>query len=68
MGKIRTTMIKRLAKELVEKYPGKFTIVFEENKQQLKNIGIFQSKRIRNRVAGYIVRIIRQKINTQSNQ
>lgn len=53
-------MIKGLAKEFVNKYPDRFTASFEENKQLLKELGVFPSKRIRNQVAGYIVRIIKR--------
>lgn len=60
MGKIRTTMIKRLAREFVNNYPDKFTVNFEKNKQLLKELGVFPSKKIRNQVAGYIVRIIKR--------
>jgi small subunit ribosomal protein S17e len=60
MGKIRTTMIKGLAREFIVKYPNKFTTSFEENKQLLKELGVFPSKRNRNKVAGYIVRIIKR--------
>jgi small subunit ribosomal protein S17e len=60
MGKIRTTMIKGLAGEFISKYPNKFTASFEENKQLLKELGVFPSKRNRNKVAGYIVRIIKR--------
>lgn len=60
MGKIRTTMIKRLAKEFVNNYPDKFTVDFEKNKQLLKELGAFPSKKIRNQVAGYIVRMIKR--------
>ncbi|MBS7613933.1 30S ribosomal protein S17e [Candidatus Bathyarchaeota archaeon] len=60
MGKIRTAMIKGLAKEFVSKYPDKFTASFKENKQLLKELGVFPSKRIRNQAAGYIVRIIKR--------
>jgi len=61
MGRIRTKEVKRLAKQLVEKYPDKFSSDFETNKQALNELGIFTSKKMRNKVAGYIVRIMKQK-------
>ena len=61
MGRIKTREIKRIARQLVEKYPDKFSPDFETNKQVLKDLGIFTSKKMRNKVAGYIVRLMKQK-------
>ncbi len=57
VGRIKTSMIKNLGIKLLKKYPDKFTTDFEHNKQVLKELGIFDSKKIRNKVAGYIVRL-----------
>ncbi|HIQ49841.1 MAG TPA: 30S ribosomal protein S17e [Nanoarchaeota archaeon] len=62
MGRIKTTMIKNLGKKLLKKYPDKFTTDFEHNKKVLKELGIFESKKIRNKVAGYIVRLKKRQI------
>jgi len=59
MGKVRTELVKRISAELVEKYPRSFTSEFEENKQFLREIGLDVSKKLRNRLAGYISGIIR---------
>lgn len=58
MSKVRQTYIKRLAKDLVDAEPERFTEDFEENKQELKETDEFESKKLRNRVAGYIVRVV----------
>lgn len=47
--------------ELVEKYPGIFSQEFGQNKQFLKEIELDVSKKMRNKIAGYISRIIRIK-------
>ncbi|TFF89356.1 MAG: 30S ribosomal protein S17e [Promethearchaeota archaeon] len=57
MGKIRTETIKNLANEIREKYPNKFTVDFEKNKQVLDEVAIIPSKTLRNRIAGYITRV-----------
>ncbi len=57
MGRVRPTYIKRLAKDLVESDPERFTEDFDENKEELKELKEFNSKKLRNRVAGYIVRV-----------
>lgn len=58
MSKVRQTYIKRLAKDLVESDNQEFTEDFDENKEILKETGEFSSKKLRNRVAGYIVRVV----------
>ncbi len=57
MGRVRQTYIKRLAKDLVESDNKEFSEDFDENKEILGETGEFNSKRLRNRVAGYIVRL-----------
>lgn len=45
---------KRLADEILKKYPKKFTTDFEENKNLVEEVVIISSKTIRNKLAGYI--------------
>jgi len=59
MGKVRTEMVKRISLELVNRYPKSFTIEFEQNKQFLKEINLDVSKKLRNKIAGYVTRINR---------
>jgi small subunit ribosomal protein S17e len=54
MGKVRPLYIKKVSKELVSKYPSIFSTSFEENKIQVSNYAVIQSKLVRNRIAGYI--------------
>ena len=58
---IKQSYIKTLGNELVAKQRTNFSNNFEENKQQLDKSAVIGSKRVRNRVAGYITR----KINTK---
>lgn len=58
MGKIKTKIIKRTAKELINRGI-KFKKNFEENK---KIIGkTMPSKKIRNQIAGYLVRLAKKE-------
>lgn len=66
MGRVRPTYIKRLAKDLVTANPDKFSEDFDENKEELKDTEEFNSKKLRNRVAGYIVRVKQNKPETQA--
>ncbi|NHJ84518.1 MAG: 30S ribosomal protein S17e [Asgard group archaeon] len=60
MGKIRSDKIKRTSKELVAKYHTHFTTNFDENKILVSKLTNVQSKRMRNRIAGYVTRIMVQ--------
>jgi small subunit ribosomal protein S17e len=61
MGRIKSTLIKKATKQLLAK-DIKFTNDFETNKKMLKDS--MPSKPIRNKVAGYITRLVKQ---AQSN-
>jgi len=54
MGRIKTTFVKNIAKDLIEKYPEAFSGKFEENKKALERFASFESRKMRNLVAGYI--------------
>jgi len=59
MGNIRPTYIKRIAKELINMYPDKFIASdFQHNKEKVAELADFDSKVLRNRIAGYISRIL----------
>lgn len=56
MGTVKPAYIKVIARELLKKYPEVFTRDFDENKRLVAELTNIQSKKIRNRVAGYITR------------
>ncbi|WP_265108564.1 30S ribosomal protein S17e [Halosolutus halophilus] len=41
---------------LLERYPDGFSTDFEENKDQVEKLTDVESKRVRNRIAGYVTR------------
>ncbi len=57
MGRIKQRIIKNNAKRFIEEYPGRFGKDFEKNKEALKEIGLIPSKRVLNKIAGYITRL-----------
>ena len=59
MGKVRTEMVKRISNELVDRYERSFTTDFEQNKQFLNEVGLDVSKKLRNRIAGYVTRLMK---------
>ena len=61
LGKVRPAYIKRTARKLLQLYPDKFTDDFEHNKKVVTELAIVDSKRVRNRIAGYITRLVKIK-------
>ncbi len=61
MGKVRPDYIKRVSRELLQKFPDVFTVNFESNKKILPKYANIQSKKVRNRIAGYIVDLLKIK-------
>jgi small subunit ribosomal protein S17e len=56
LGKIKTEQIKRVGKELMERFPDRFTTNFEENKHLVDTLTQGTTTRVRNQIAGYITR------------
>jgi len=56
LGKVKTEQIKRVGKELMERFPDKFTANFDENKRLVDTLTQGTTTRVRNQIAGYITR------------
>ena len=52
MGQVKNLAIKNVARDLVEKYPDKFTTDYDKNKEEMDKLVTVESKKIRNKVAG----------------
>lgn len=61
MGRIKTTMVKRITKEIVSKHSDKLSKDFNEDKLALKGLAEIRSKKLRNVIAGYSVRLVKQQ-------
>lgn len=61
LGSIRQRFIKNAARQLLQWYPDEFTTDFETNKRLVEQYTDIKTKKVRNRVAGYLVRLV--KIN-----
>ena len=57
MGKVRTEQVKRVARELLAKYPSKFTTDFDNNKKFVNEYTNISTTKLRNKVAGYTARL-----------
>jgi small subunit ribosomal protein S17e len=58
MGKIRTKLVKRVARELLSRYPELFKRDFEYNKKVVAKLAVIPSKKLRNQIAGYITHLL----------
>lgn len=54
MGKVKTEQIKRIANELIARFPDKFSSNFDDNKRAVDALTRGATKRVRNQIAGYI--------------
>lgn len=61
MGRIKTTLIKRVANKLFSMYPDRFNSKFDDNKVVVGEIEQISSKKMRNVIAGYVTRLYQQK-------
>lgn len=59
MGKVRISLVKNVAVQLVAKYPDKFSNDFVQNKRALDELKL--TPRLRNRIAGYISTLLHPK-------
>jgi len=67
MGSIRPSNVKRVARNLVEKYPDRFNGDFENNKKAVSELTDVQTKRLRNMVAGYATRYWKIKFRREES-
>jgi len=58
MGRIKQTYLKRVANELLEKYKEEFGTDFKKNKEKVQELSTVKSKSIRNKIAGYITKLV----------
>jgi small subunit ribosomal protein S17e len=54
LGKVKTEQIKRTAKELMKRFPTKFSSNFDDNKHMVAALTQGVTTRVRNQIAGYI--------------
>ena len=61
MGRVKTQLVKRAALRLMKEHPETFKKDFSENKILLTGVIEINSKKLRNVIAGYLARLVRQK-------
>jgi len=58
LGNVRTEQIKRTAKELIKRFPDKFSNDFEKNKHLVNSLVQGGTPKVLNQIAGYITRFV----------
>mmetsp|Transcript_2358 Transcript_2358/g.3391 ORF Transcript_2358/g.3391 Transcript_2358/m.3391 type:complete len:135 (+) Transcript_2358:90-494(+) len=60
MGRVRTKTVKKAARLIIEKYYSKLTLDFQTNKRVTSDVAVIQSKRMRNKIAGFVTHLMKR--------
>ena len=52
-GRVRTKTVKKASRVIIEKYYNRLTLDFDTNKRVCEEVAVIQSKRLRNKIAGF---------------
>ncbi|MAG91849.1 30S ribosomal protein S17e [Candidatus Woesearchaeota archaeon] len=61
MGRIKTMLVKSIAKKLIKEHGQEFTPDFDKNKELVQKYTTVSSPKLRNIIAGYTARLVKQK-------
>eukprot|EP00761_Pharyngomonas_kirbyi_P011109 gb/GECH01011133.1/.p1 GENE.gb/GECH01011133.1/~~gb/GECH01011133.1/.p1 ORF type:complete len:134 (+),score=11.19 gb/GECH01011133.1/:1-402(+) len=60
MGRVRTKTVKKSAREIVEKHYNRLTTDFDTNKRVCEEIALIPSKKLRNKIAGFVTHLMKR--------
>ena len=60
MGRVRTKTVKGSARKIIEKYYSRLTLDFQTNKRVCDEVAMIPSKRMRNKIAGYVTWLMKR--------
>ena len=60
MGRVRTKTIKKASRVIIEKYYTRLSSDFHTNKRICEEIALIPSKKLRNKIAGFVTHLIKR--------
>jgi len=60
MGRVRTKLVKRASRQIIEKFYSRLTMDFDTNKKICEEVAIIPTKRLRNKVAGFATHLMKR--------
>merc|ERR1712137_604971 len=60
MGRVRTGLVKRAARQIIEAHYTRLTLDFDTNKKICEEVATIPSKRLRNKIAGFVTHLMKR--------
>jgi len=68
MGRIKTLLVKRISRKLIEEYGQEFTTDFSKNKELVGKFTDVTSQKLKNVISGYVTRLTKHKQSNKPQQ
>eukprot|EP01101_Sappina_pedata_P011556 TRINITY_DN7793_c1_g1_i1.p2 TRINITY_DN7793_c1_g1~~TRINITY_DN7793_c1_g1_i1.p2 ORF type:complete len:153 (+),score=82.10 TRINITY_DN7793_c1_g1_i1:116-574(+) len=60
MGRVRTKTVKKASRQIIEKHYPRLTHDFQTNKKMVSEVALIQTKRLRNKIAGFVTHLMKR--------
>ena len=60
MGRVRTNLVKKAAKTIIENHFSRLSYDFDTNKKIVEEVASIPSKRLRNKIAGFVTHLMKR--------